>query len=59
MPAGPFTLAFPVGVVLIIVGLTLALAFRRRRLGLVVGGLGLFIVAATAAVALLMSLNPM
>jgi hypothetical protein len=59
MPAVPFTLAFPVGLLLLVIGVALALAFRRRWLGVFIGGLGLFIVAATAAVVLYMSLKPM
>ena len=42
----------------LVIGFALALAFRRRWLGVIIGGLGLFIVAATAAVVLYMSLKP-
>ncbi len=59
MFAVPFTIAFPVGLLLVIAGVALALAFRRRRLGVIIGGLGMIIMAVTVAVVLIMSLNPM
>jgi hypothetical protein len=55
----PLTFGIPLGLVVILLGITIAFGLRRRRAGLAIAMLGITIALATAFLIALVMLSPM